>query len=204
MKTNLKLVAGSVAGLLTVAGLVVGGIAWANAEESAARPQAQASTPDGGVATIPMPSLEHELATTTPTPRPLPQPTLVEEDPIDPYAPTFDDSGSVRVRRLVIGTGIRDHEPTGAADELVLGDQTRYYAFVDAVNETGDAVALRVTFEPEAGESAGHVSLDVPAHVARYRTWAWTRHVYTPGRWNAVVRGPDGHELARRAFDVVE
>ncbi|MCB9598281.1 MAG: hypothetical protein H6719_36545, partial [Sandaracinaceae bacterium] len=144
MKTNLKLVAGSVAGLLTVAGLVVGGIAWANAEESAARPQAQASTPDGGVATIPMPSLEHELATTTPTPRPLPQPTLVEEDPIDPYAPTFDDSGSVRVRRLVIGTGIRDHEPTGAADELVLGDQTRYYAFVDAVNETGDAVALRV------------------------------------------------------------
>lgn len=205
MKTNLNLVAGGVAGLLTAAGLLVGLLLWASSEEASSGAGSQASlTPDAGVATIPVPELDEGLTTVTPSPRPQPEPVLVEEEPIDPFAPDLETRGSVRVRRLIVATGIAAHEPTGAADELVIGAQPRVYAFVDAVNETGDPVALNVTFEPETGERAGHVALDVPANVRRFRTWAWTRHVYTTGRWHAVVRGPDGHVLARRAFDVVE
>ena len=47
---------------------------------------------------------------------------------------------------------------------------------------------------------AGHVRLEVPASSRRYRTWAYGRNVTRPGRWHAVVRGPDGAVLARRAF----
>ena len=209
MKTNLKLVAGGVAGMLTAAGLVIGLLVWATAEEASSR-GAHAETSyeaDAGVATVEMPSMEHELATTTPTPRVAPAPPpepILEEEPFDPYAPELEADGDVRVRRLIIATGIGGHEPRGAADELVLGEQSRFYAFVDAVNETDEEVALRVTFEPESGESAGHVSLEIPANRPRFRTWAWTRHIYEPGRWQAVVRAPDGHVIARRAFDVVE
>lgn len=207
MKTNLKLVAGGVAGMLTAAGLVIGLLAWASTESAGSSSGARqvASTTDAGVATIPVPELEDELATTTPTPRPAaPVPALREEVAIDPFAPDLETTGSVRVRRLIVATGVERHEPTGASDELELGAQSRVYAFVDAVNQTGEPVELNVTFEPPSGETAGHVSLDVPAHAPRFRTWAWTRHVYTTGRWHAVVRAPDGHVLARRAFDVVE
>jgi len=116
--------------------------------------------------------------------------------------PFLDESGPVRVRRLIVATGIEDHEPTGAADELELGTQSRIYAFVDAANHTEEDVSLKVTFEPESGESTGHVSLDVPAGAPRWRTWAYTRNITRPGRWRAVVRAGDGHVLARRSFEV--
>jgi len=208
MKTNLKLVAGSVAGLLTAVGLVVGLIAWASAEGSSG----SVATTDAGAASaaepIESPSLEAELATThraAATRSAPPEPVLVEDEPpVDPFEPELDPSGDARVERLIVATGIRGHEPTGASDELVLGEQSRFYAFVHAVNDGDDDAELYVTFEPEAGESAGHVALDIPANRPRYRTWAWTRHVYTPGRWHVVVRAADGHVVARRAFDVVE
>ncbi|MBZ0121540.1 MAG: DUF2914 domain-containing protein, partial [Sandaracinaceae bacterium] len=65
-------------------------------------------------------------------------------------------------------------------------------------------VELQVTFEPERGEAVGHVGLRVPASASRWRTWAYSRNVSRPGRWQAVVRDAEGRVIARRAFDVVE
>ncbi|MEC7525964.1 MAG: DUF2914 domain-containing protein [Myxococcota bacterium] len=197
MKTNLKLLAGGLAGLLTAIGLVVGFALWASSPGDAPVDDARAE-PEAPVETIPSPQLEAPVTNVHVDPAPAPEALPAP----DPYAPELAD-GPIRVRRLVVATGVSGHEPTGASDSFVLGDPRRFYAFVEAVNETGDDAALEVTFEPEAGESAGHVSLDVPAGAPRFRTWAYTRHVYTPGRWHAVVRHPDGRELARRAFDVV-
>ncbi len=206
MKTNYKLVATSLAALLSVVGLIVGGLVWAMVEDAAPPRRVTARELETPPAPVPIPSLTHELATThrAATAAPAPEPTLVEEDVADPYRPALDRRGSVRVRRLVVATGISGHEPTGAANEFQIGAQRRLYAFVDAVNETDEDASLRVTFEPETGESSGHVSLAVPSERSRFRTWAYTRHIYTPGRWHVVVRTAEGREVARRAFDVVE
>jgi len=210
MKTNFKLVAGSVAGMLSVAGLIVGLLAWATAEEASSRTSAGAGSEGAVTETpvepVPVPGLDHELATThraaIPTPVvPAPEPVLPEADP---FEPELDTRSAVRVRRLVVSTGVRGHEPTGAANTFRIGAQSRLYAFVDAVNETDTDDSLEVTFEPETGESSGHVSLNVPAERDRFRTWAYTRHIYTPGRWHVVVRDANGYEVARRAFDVAE
>ncbi|HBQ17964.1 MAG TPA: hypothetical protein DEF51_44870 [Myxococcales bacterium] len=201
MKTNLKLLAGGVAGLLTALGLIVGFAFWASSGADTSR--AEARETEAPVATIPSPELEMPMTNTHRDPVVAPLPVAEEAPARDPYAPTLAE-GRLRVRRLVVASGVSGHEPTGADDVFEVGAQRRVYAFIEAVNETGEDVAVEVTFEPASGESVGHVSLDVPAGTPRWRTWAFTRHVYTTGRWHAVVRHPDGREIARRAFDVVD
>ncbi len=196
MKSKLPLVLGGLAGVLVPVALI-GLLAWAGDSEPTPTANAEAVVP------VPAPSLEHELATTVaPLPAVAPPAVTPEPEPeVDPYAPALRTRGDVRVRRLILATGVSRHEPTGEADVFTLHGQERLYAFVEAVNASGEEVALDVTFEPPTGETTGHVALDVP-HSRRWPTWAYTRHVYEPGRWEAVVRGPDGRVLARRAFDV--
>jgi hypothetical protein len=141
-------------------------------------------------------TVERTQATTQNAPAPAPEP--------ESYEPELDTSGPVRVRRLVVSTGIDRREPVGVSDVFTIGEQRRLYAFVEAVNESDAPVELRVTFEPERGESAGHIELEVPAEVARWRTWAYTQNVVRAGRWEAVVRDSEGHVIARRPFDVEE
>lgn len=196
MQTNTKLILGGLAGVLAAGGMFAALFALAPA------PSAPAAREDRRVEPVPTPALEPALATThTPS---VEAPPIVEEPEPPSYEPELATSGSIRVRRLIVATGVERHEPTGADDVFEIGGQQRIYAFVDAVNETDEEVALRVTFEPEEGESAGHVSLEIPANVPRFRTWAYTRHVYQAGRWEVVVRAPDGRVIARRPFDVVE
>ena len=205
MKTNVKLVAGGIAGFCAPILAVGGMLLW-----SASDPAPSASSTPSSVDTQrpsteseePIDSpIDHNLATVR---TPAVVEPAIEEEEISPFEPELHDRGAIRVRRLVIATGIERHEPTGAADLFELGAQERIYAFVDAVNERDESVELAVTFEPERGETSGHVDLEIPAHARRWRTWAYTRHVYTAGRWRAVVRGTDGQVLAARAFDIVD
>lgn len=197
MKTNLKLVAGGIAGLLSAIGLMAGFLVWASQGDAPAEPEAEAPEP------VPVPALEQELATITTPAAPVPVVEPVEEIPAPPsFEPELTD-GPIRVRRLVVSTGVRGHEPIGATNTIEVGAQRRVYAFVEAVNETDELIALDVTFEPAEGESTGHVSLDIPP-TRRFRTWAYTRHIYTAGSWEIVVRAPDGRVIARRPFEVVD
>lgn len=193
MTTNVKLVVGGIAGVLCAVGLAAGVIYGTSMGAEPRVPQAREPEP------VESPNLAPELATTHQPSIQTPQ--VAPEPEVESYEPVLA-SGDVRVRRLIVATGIEGHEPTGASDVFELGAQRRLYAFVDAVNETDEPVQVRVTFEPERGESAGHVTLNVPASVSRYRTWAYTRHVYTEGRWHVVVRDTEGRVLARRPFDV--
>lgn len=193
MNTNTKIVLGGIAGVACAVGLGAGLIAFSSTTQHAA--------PAREPAPIESPNLEPELANThqpsVQTPRvvqtPVPEPS---------YEPVLA-GGEVRLNRLIVASGIAQHEPTGASDTFELGAQPHIYAFVDAVNETDEPVTLRVTFVPEHGETAGHVRLEIPANVGRFRTWAYTRHVYTAGRWEAVVRDERGRVIARRPFEVV-
>lgn len=147
--------------------------------------------------TAPLPSPRVEELATTHTPAAPTEATEVE--PIQVYAPQLEE-GAVRLRRLIVATGIEEREPSGAAD-VFARNADRVYAFIEAVNETDQPAELRVTFEPERGESVGHVTLEVPARARRFRTWAYSRNVQTAGEWQVVVRAAD-RVIARRPFTV--
>lgn len=190
MKTNIELVLSGIGGVVVGVGTIALLVACAG-EPAATTATARTVEP------LPAPALAPELATTTPAS------AVIEREPeVESYEPELA-GGAIRVRRLIVATGVAQREPTGAADVFELGESPRLYAFVEAVNETGEPAPLEITFEPErGGESAGHVSVVVPARAPRFRTWAYTRHIYTEGRWEAVVRAPDGRVIARRPFDV--
>jgi hypothetical protein len=118
--------------------------------------------------------------------------------------PSLPRGEGLRVRRLVVATGVAAREPVGVADHFDR-DEERLYAFVALAN-AGDATRVHVTFEPASpsrdAQVSGLVPLDVPAEVRRHRTWAWSRRVHAPGAWSAVVRDDDGRELARTTIEI--
>jgi hypothetical protein len=107
----------------------------------------------------------------------------------------------LRIKRLVVAKGVEGREPVGAADDFVLDETEQVYAFVEVHNVDSAESEIFVTFEPERGPARGHVRLRV-GPTPRWRTWAYTRGVRTPGTWAAVVRGGDGEPLARTTFVV--
>lgn len=107
----------------------------------------------------------------------------------------------VRARRLVVTSGIAGHEPADTVGTMAAGEHERVYAFVELAN-TGGAGHVVVTFERDGGPTTGHVELDVPAHVGRWRTWAYSRGVDRAGEWNVVVRDERGAVIAEQAFVV--
>jgi hypothetical protein len=133
----------------------------------------------------------------------LASPSLVREARTHRVDGTRGGEG-LRVRRLLVATGIDDREPTGVS-ETFDGEDARLYAFVDLANH-GDETGVEVSFEPEVVSRDAHVSglvtLEVPGEVGRHRTWAWSRGVHAPGRWSVVVRELEGHELARTPFTI--
>ncbi|AKF05170.1 DUF2914 domain-containing protein [Sandaracinus amylolyticus] len=137
--------------------------------------------------------------------------TRVEAPPAAPPITTTtttrderEDHGELRVRRLVLTRGIEGREPIDELDALELDERLeRVYAFLDVANDADEARALTITFEREGGdEVTGHVDLEVPARVGRWRTWAFTRHIDRAGTWRVVVRDDAGRELASHTFDV--
>ncbi len=168
--------------------------------------RAPSPAPSSALTTPPLTTPPH--ATTHPTTRQveaerLPSPSLTRTARSQRLDGTRDGEG-LRVRRLVVSTGIESREPAGASDTFD-GEDERLYAFVDLANR-GDATEVEISFEPEIESRDAHVTglvtLEVPSEVGRHRTWAWSRNVHTPGQWYAVVRDLEGHELARAAFTI--
>ena len=133
------------------------------------------------------------------------EPVVIEPAPMEPGSEPAGlppEAGAPRVRRIIVTSGVRRHEPVDDLDEVRVGSGP-VYAFVEAAN-AGGATELGVTFEPALGHATtGHISLEVPAHTRRHRTWAYSRGVRTEGLWYAVVRDADGVEVARTSFDVI-
>ncbi len=170
-------------------GYVVGAANTASADED--RPQLAAPVQPCAV-------------TTTVTPRgvdvPRPAPVVTTTVERREHA-----AGTLRVRRIEVGTGIDAREPTGVSDRF-RASEPQLYVFLDLSNRQGEAQDVIVTFEPEhpsrTATVTGLVTLHVPANAARHRTWAWSRNVHAVGSWSAVVRDTHGHELGRTDFEV--
>jgi hypothetical protein len=107
----------------------------------------------------------------------------------------------LRIKRLVVSQGVEAREPIGAGESFTLAEIERLYAFVEVHNVDAAESEIFVTFEPERGPARGHVRLRVGA-TPRWRTWAYTRGVRSPGTWTAVVRNGEGELLAKTTFVV--
>jgi hypothetical protein len=108
----------------------------------------------------------------------------------------------MKVKRLVVASGVQDREPVTAAEPM-LANGTPIYAFAELANPDGESENVRITFERRGGkERAGDVLLPVPGKATRHRTWAFTRHIFAPGQWDAVLRSESGTELSRTSFEV--
>ena len=109
---------------------------------------------------------------------------------------------TVKVKRLVVATGVKDREPL-VSDDALPADGTPIYAFAELTNPVGDSENVRITFERKGGtERVGEVTLPVPANTSRHRTWAFTRFIRAAGVWEAVLWSENGAELGRTSFEV--
>lgn len=109
---------------------------------------------------------------------------------------------TVKVKRLVVTSGVKDREPVSSADALP-SDGSPIYAFAELANPEGESENVRITFERKGGaERVGNVTLPVPAKVSRHRTWATTRFIRAAGVWEAVLWNESGGELGRTSFEV--
>ncbi len=160
---------------------------------------AHAASAPSVASTVASRPLEHStptaLATTT-RPTLAPTPSLVV--PTRP-APSLV-TGELSIRRMQVTSGIDGREPIDHPTTFDDGEE-RVYAFVDVSNPSGEPRALLVTFE-NGQRSTGHVTLQIPAHSARFRTWAWTRLSRSPGEWTAMIRDEDGAVLASDEFEI--
>lgn len=130
------------------------------------------------------------------------EPVAETEPAVEMPAPSFEpelfEVDGISLGRLVIATGVEGREPVGASTSFEPGQ--RIYAFIEARNATDDDAELYLTFEGPEGRSVGHVTLDVPAHSPRWRTWGYSRVVDEPGEWEALVTTIDGREIGRARF----
>jgi hypothetical protein len=119
-------------------------------------------------------------------------------------APVAQQAGesSVKVKRLVVATGVKDREPLVSEDALPT-DGSPIYAFAELANPAVESENVRITFERKGGkERVGDVTLPVPANTSRHRTWAFTRFIRAAGVWEAVLWSENGAELGRTSFEV--
>lgn len=105
----------------------------------------------------------------------------------------------LEIKRLVVTNGIDGREPL-KAEQLQAGAGP-IYAFVELANRSEADGAVVVSFE-RGKRRVGNVQLKVPAKQPRWRTWGRTNLIASGGKWDAVVRSADGHELARKSFEV--
>ncbi|HEX5661662.1 MAG TPA: hypothetical protein VFX59_30940 [Polyangiales bacterium] len=112
------------------------------------------------------------------------------------------DAKDVVIDRFVLARDVAGKEPVEESDHFS-SDTAKIFAFVQLANED-EPFAVTVHFEPVDGPSALYgVKLDVPT-APRWRTWAWTKLVHTPGKYRAVLRTLEGEEISAREFTIDE
>lgn len=120
-----------------------------------------------------------------------------------PAASTADVAlapAKLQVKRFVVAPGVKEREPLATGATLTLGEPI--YAFTELVSGAGADAPVEIVFEHESGRKVGHIKLDVPASMPRWRTWGQTRGVNKAGRWTAVLLDAAQTEIGRVEFEV--
>ncbi len=117
------------------------------------------------------------------------------------YEATLLDHEGVVLKRLKTTSEIEQREPVAEASTFAAGIG-RVYAFMEVQNDTDEEQVLTTNFIGPQGEVRGGVEITIPPNVPRWRTWAYSSHVRSPGQWEVEVRSEEGALLGAVAFDV--
>jgi hypothetical protein len=100
---------------------------------------------------------------------------------------------------IQIGTGIENHELTGAASEFKVAADTKIYAWA-RIRGVEPGTGISIVFKKVDKEI---FRKDLPIPSVPYRVHAYkTFRTGDSGDWSATVLGPDGKELASASFKV--
>jgi len=100
---------------------------------------------------------------------------------------------------LKIGTGVENHEITGAATEFKVSADTKIYAWA-RVQGVAPGTGISIVFK-KGDKEIFKKDLPIPStpyRVAVYKTF----RKGDSGDWSGSVLGPDGKELASASFKV--
>ena len=153
------------------------------------------------VVDVALTKLADRTPTATPVAQPNTAPTAAPAINPTPPAPIVDVAAPLKVKRLVIASGVKGREPVAAATSFAVGAQRRIYAYVEIANPERANSEIFVSFVPPSGVEAGRVRLRVGT-ASRWRTWAYTRLATKPGSYQVIVRDARGKALSRATFEI--
>jgi len=121
-----------------------------------------------------------------------------------PAAPETFEVGGLKLTEFVLAKNVVDRQPVDPTNTFSKSGQSMIWVFLRLENSSNAESELQVTFERVGVEHTGRpIKLRVPASP-RYVTFARTGTRYLPGRYQAVIRTPDGQTLGRAEYDLVE
>lgn len=135
-------------------------------------------------------------------PEATPEVEVARLEPLAPEpTPELGAHAGLTLRRMEVTRTIEGREPIDGGANFV-ASHDKLYAFVDIRNDTDELAFVHITFERPDGRTTGHVELDIPANVGRWRTWAFTRHAQMSGDWTAVLATDEGVVIGRVPFTI--
>ncbi len=115
-----------------------------------------------------------------------------------PKAEGAAKEGTFAITRMIVGPGVENREPQGAAEKFPL-DTEKVYCFLEAANIPKDTEITLVWFngDKEIGKS------NLPLKQGpKWRTWAYKNLRGLKGEWKIEARDTDGKVLKDTKFKV--
>ena len=111
---------------------------------------------------------------------------------------TAKEVGALAISRLVVGTGVENREPVGAAEKFPLSAE-KVYCFLEATNIAKDTEITLVWFNGE--KEVWKISLALK-QGPKWRTWAIKNPRGLKGDWKIEAKDADGKVMKDVKFKV--
>ena len=108
------------------------------------------------------------------------------------------EAGSFAIKRLVVGTGVENGEPVGAAETFPASTE-KVYCFLEAIDIAKDTEVSFVWFSGDKELSKFSVPLK---EGARWRTYAYKNLRELKGDWKVEIRDSEGKVVKDVKFKV--
>lgn len=108
------------------------------------------------------------------------------------------EGGALAIARMIVGTGVENREPVGAAEKFPISAE-KVYCFLEATNIPKDTEITLVWFSGE--KEIGKSSLALK-QGPKWRTWAFKNLRGLKGEWKIEAKDADGKVLKEIKFKV--